>query len=475
MILSYIDKTGNIKLKYYPWKNPTKFVSTTDDDQDKHGRFTTWYGSPVKEVYTKYPGKHSVYDFIDNLPEEEQQLLMEYNEPNIFFVDIETEILESKPQPHIAPSKILSISIINKDKALVMGIDPLPKGKEASIENDINNEYGKMFDRKWQFKYIQYKSEYDMLLNFFKVFVPKMPVITGWNFVGPKAFDWIFLVNRARKLGIDPSLSSFTGNLREPNRNDESDYSEMPMHRLIFDYMSIFAKWDTSIKVKESMSLDFISTKALGVKKVNYDGDLKHLYESDFKKFVFYNAVDSILVQMIHEKSRLADIMYSIATLSRTTVTSAMSTLSVTEGILRKKLRDQKNIVLVKNDTEGTPVTGGWVKEPIKGMSSFTTCYDFASLYPTTMRQFNISSDSYKGQKVEGKNYAIFNGHQLELDDDDIITKNGAVFKNEVGVVTQVLGNIYDDRKKYKNMMMSEKITLEEMKNDLKELEKELM
>lgn len=474
LVLSYIDKTGNIKMKYYPWRNPTKFIATSDDDPDKHGQYTTWYGAPVKEIYTKYPPKYSIYDYMDTLPPEDQQMLFEYNEPNIFFVDIETEITDSKPQPHIAPSKILSISIVNKNKVLVMGIDKLSPGKNKSIETDINNEYGKKFDRTWSFKYVQYKSEYEMILNFFKEFVPKMSVITGWNFVGPKAFDWIFLVNRARRLGVDPSLASFTGNLKEPNRNDESDYSELPTHRLIIDYMSIFGKWDTSVKVKESLSLDFISGKVLGIKKVNYDGDLKHLYESDFKKFIFYNAVDSILVQMIHEKTRMADILYSIATLSRITVTSAMSTLAVTEGVMRKKLRDQKNIVLVKNDNPGKPVSGGWVKEPVRGMASYTCCFDFASLYPTTMRQFNISADSYKGQKVDGQEYALFNGHQIELDQSDIVTRNGAVFKNEQGVMTQVLGDIYGDRKKYKKKMMAEHIVLENLKNDLKELEKEL-
>ena len=480
LITSYIDKVGNIKLKYFPWTNPTKFITTSDDDTEKNEKYTTWDGKSVKEIYTKYPNKYSIYDFIDALPAKEQEELLEYNEPNIFFIDIETEILDSKPQPHLAPSKILSISIVHKDKALVLGIDALTKSEEKSIETDINNEYGKKFDRHWDFKYIQFKSEYDMLLNFFKNYVPKMSVMTGWNFVGPKSFDWVFLVNRARKLGIDPAVSSFTNNLRESNRNDDSDYSEMPAHRIIIDYMTIFKKWDQSIKVKESIALDFVAEKVLGIKKVNYEGDLKHLYATDKKKFLYYNAIDSVLVQMIHEKSRLADILYSIATLSRTTVTSATSTLSITEGILRKKLRDQKNIVLVKNEHSSSDgadvekVAGGWVKEPIKGMASWTCCYDFASLYPTTMRQFNISADSYKGQKIKGKDMALFHGHQIELEPDDIITKNGSVFKMENGVVTQVLADIYKDRKKYKGMMMKKHIELEDLKKELKELESEL-
>jgi DNA polymerase elongation subunit (family B) len=469
LILSIIDKSGNIKLRYYPW-TPTKYIATSIDDPERDGKYVTWDGKPVKEIYTRYPNKYAVYDFIDTLPQEEQDVIYGYNEPNIFFVDIENEILDKKPQPHLAESKVLSISIITKNKALVIGIDPLSKKEIRSIENDINNEYGTLFEREWEFKYIQYKSEYDMMLNFFKKLVPKMPVITGWNF---KHYDWVFLVQRAKILGIDPTVSSFTGRLLEENQNDPRNYCELPAHRIIIDYMEIFDKWDTSIKVKESMSLDFVSEKVLKIKKVNYEGNLKILYQTDFKKFIFYNAIDSILVQMIHEKTKLADILYGIATLSRTTVTKALSTLSITEGILRKKLRDQKNIVLVKNEhvSSGSAVKGGWVKEPIRGMATWTACYDFASLYPTTMRQFNISADSYKGQKIKGEDLSLFNGHQVELQESDIITKNGAVFRNEEGVVTQVMASVYADRKAYKKTMMAKNIELDVLERELKELE----
>lgn len=474
LIVSYIDKFGKIKLKHYPW-TPTKFIQTSDDDPERDGRMVTWWGAPVKEIYSKYPNKYSVYDFLDSLPEEEQKILFDYNEPDIFFVDIENEILDSKPRPELAESKILSISIIYKNKAVVLGLDPLSAKEERSIQTDINNEYGSMFNREWEFKYIHFpKGEYDMLLTFFTNYVPKMPVITGWNF---KHYDWVFLVNRCRKLGIKPELSSFTGQLIEDNKNDPKNYCELPSHRMVIDYMEIFDKWDTSIKVKESNSLDFVASKVLKVKKVNYEGNLKILYETDFKKFIFYNAVDSILVQMIHEKSKLADILYGIATLSRTTVTKALSTLSVTEGILRKKLRDKKNIVLVKNDIDenATSVKGGWVKEPVRGMATWTCCFDFSSLYPTCMRQFNISADSYKGQKIKDKPLALFNGHEIDLDPTDIITKNGAVFRNEVGVVTDVLTEIFSSRKSYKKKMMGKNIELDALKRELKELEDSLI
>ena len=166
LICSYIDKTGNIKLRYFPW-SPTKFIATSMDDPDRHGKYVTWDGRPVKEIYTKHPTKYSVYDYLDTLPQEDQDLLFDYNEPNIYFVDIENEILDKKPQPHLAESKVLSISIICKNKALVIGLDPLTAKEQKSIQTDINNEYGSMFNREWEFKYVQYKNEYEMLLNLF--------------------------------------------------------------------------------------------------------------------------------------------------------------------------------------------------------------------------------------------------------------------------------------------------------------------
>ena len=67
------------------------------------------------------------------------------------------------------------------------------------------------------------------------------------------------------------------------------------------------------------------------------------------------------------------------------------------------KLEDcQGNVIFVKDDTKkdgggDMSVKGGWVKDPIVGMNTWTCCFDFASLYPTTLQELNISADSYKG------------------------------------------------------------------------------
>lgn len=493
LILSYIGDDGNIKIKYYKWTNPTKFVTCEDDDPGKSGKYVTWDGQSVKEIYTRNPNRYSVYDFLDKLPQEEQDKIFEYKEPNIFFVDIENEILDKKPEPHLAESAIQSISIVFKDKVMVMGVRELDENQISSINEDINNYFEK-FGIKYTFKFIKYRNEHDLVFNFFNKYVPKMSVITGWNFLD---YDWTFLVNRARRLGIEPNVASFTKKLIPSF--DDNIYWEMPAHRLIVDYMELFKKWDTSIKVKESNSLDFVSGEVLGVKKVNYEGNLKILHETDYKKFIYYNAVDSILVQRIHEKMRYIDVLYGIATLSKIKTVDAYNTLPVTEGILRRKLKKNKNVVLCKRDVvENDSVDGGWVKFPRVGMAMWTCCYDFASLYPTTMREFNISADSYKGytdreiirarknqsmehfgqfedmEKPENE-YSIFNNHRIEVEKEDLVLLNGAVFKNEMGVVNEVMGNIYGDRKSYKKKMFRAHNDMEEYKKEMEDIEKELI
>ena len=67
----------------------------------------------------------------------------------MFFIDIETEITDAKLQPQLAPSKVLSISIVNKDDVIVMGIDKLTEQEIKEIGEDINEEYGKLFNKKY--------------------------------------------------------------------------------------------------------------------------------------------------------------------------------------------------------------------------------------------------------------------------------------------------------------------------------------
>jgi DNA polymerase elongation subunit (family B) len=309
---------------------------------------------------------------------------------------------------------------------------------------------------------------------------------------------------------------------------------------MVFDYMQLYEICDTSIKVKESSSLDFVSSKLVGVEKIKYtnsvfklkedstilnysfqkdeicrtdsDGyymyvgidrinisndnfnsirhlfdeinvsNLQKLYETDFEIYMYYNAVDSVLVQKIHDSRNYISIIYAISSLAKIRIVdvvsqmnNALGSLAITEGVLRNRFRVQDNIVLFrdeKGDAEST-IAGGWVKDPVVGMNQWCVTYDFASLYPTTQRQFFIAPETFIGIQDSRYKSKCSNGREIDFDN-HVVCINGAVFEKRLSPTLRMLEDVYADRKKNKKIMMDKKEELKELEDMIKKLEAEL-
>lgn len=486
LIVSEIDEHGEIKFNYYPWGRPKKFVPCEDFDDNKHPQYTTWDKKPVKLEYTNMPNRFSVYEFLDRLNDEEQERLWKLQQPKTFFMDIETEILPTGfVEPTDATTRVLTVAIVHNEKIWVLGIKPLSQKKIDKIKDDIESHFSK-FGLEFQFKYMGFDQrdnpEKAMLDYLFTKLIPKMPVITGWNFL---AYDWTFLINRCRRIGVDFTKSSPTGKIE----NIFGTPFEVPAHRLIVDYMEIYKKWDTRVKVKESNSLDWVSEKVLGdgVKKVSYTDEagiynLQDLYEKNFERYVFYNAVDTVLVQLIHEKMKYMDIIFSTSALAKIRMCdfaykNLNTTLVVTEGFLRGDFREKKNIVFCKDkeELEVDGIAGGWVKNPRQGMNEWVATYDFASLYPHMQMQYNISPETFRGFQIgNNKEYADNNGELVKINPDDVICENGAVFSKDESVTIDFLKRVYGERKKYKKLMNEDIAKVKDLKEEIEKIEEEL-
>ena len=484
LLASYINHDGEVMTKYFNWETPFKYEICSPNDPARDPKYHSWEGKPIKKVDAAYPDRYSIYEFLDALPAEDTAEMFEFFLPKIYFIDIETEVVDGFPDPAEAPTMIQSISIVYDDKIILLGLKPLSDEAQKRII-DGTNEYFAKFGTQYKLKYIQYNTEFDMLYTFFNKMLPKMPCITGWNFLD---FDFRFLVNRAKKLKlnrfgkvytIDPKVSSITNKL---NTIWGTDY-EVPAHKLIFDYMLLYDSLDTKVKVKESKSLEFVSEQILGVGKIKYDGDLMSLYEEDFEKFMLYNAVDSVLVQQIHNKGKYIDIIFAIASLARiravdvySYMNNALASLAITEGVLRGLFREE-NIILFKDKTKdnrgSAKIKGGWVKDPAVGMNRWVACYDFASLYPTTQRQFFISPENYKGvQDPNDKDFCISSdGYKIEIDKEkDVVCVNGSVFVKRKSATIKMLENVYAERKKNKKIMMSKNLEVDHLEKELEKL-----
>lgn len=476
LMVSYIDPRGKLQFKNYSMYNPMQWTVTHERDQHKSDTYKTWDGKPVKLMAVRYPNRYTIYDFLRNLPKAERDDIFAFNNPQMFFCDIEVEVTDGFPEAHKAENPITAVCVITGDKVFLMGLKPLTDAQISKMETEMN-EHFKHLGTKYKIQWHFCEDEHELLNIFFNNLLPKMPVLTGWNFVG---YDWVYFVTRARKLGINPDVASPTGRLVRPWKKNENaqkpTFEELPMHRLVFDYMDIFNKWDQSIKIKENEKLDFISSKVLGVKKLEYEGSIKDLYHKEWYKYCLYNCIDTALVQLIHEKQRTFDLMLAISNLASIQIADSLSAIRVTEGIFFEEYKNV-GIVMAKQhvqqpilDLTGDDVEpaeedleGGYVKYPSIGLKSWISVFDFESLYPKTMIQYNIGPETFRGMKVTDTT-AILNGREYHIKDNDIVLLNGAVFENSDGKTKEIITNLFARRKSNKATSLDHKIQRELIK-----------
>lgn len=448
--VSYINFEGNLRLKEIPIPKEEKFEWVyTKPNQKKDDEFMSWDGKPVTKKKTKFLNKYRIEEFLINQPEQVKKDLYARNEPKMFFCDIEVEITsDGFPHAHLAKNKVTAIAFCTGKKMMVLGTRKLTASEIKKTENQINEHFKDHYDISFQ--YIYFKNEYDMLYSFMKKAIHKMPLITGWNFVG---FDWQYLVNRCKRLGIDPAISSPTNKLHRKE--------ELPLHRMVVDYLDIYKKWDRMVSVKENNSLDFVGKAVLGIQKIKYEGSLQDLYEQDFQKYIFYNAVDTFLVQLIHEKLLTMNTYTSLINTVGVEAIKAFSPINMTETVMVREFYKRKRVIVRNKKSKGEKekYEGAFVFKPVPGMYEWLGSFDFASLYPSIMRQWNISPESYLGNFSEDE----------EVPSEKYIrTVTGACFDaTQDSVFRTILTNYYNERKESKNKMF-------EIENEIEELKKYL-
>jgi DNA polymerase elongation subunit (family B) len=438
VIVSYYDTEGKVAYKQYPIAQFQNWYICGEKEKGVSTDFKNWDGRPVKLGYARQFNKFSLNYFIDGLPAKDKEEILAYNMPKTYFVDIETEIVDGFPKAEEAKSRILSFSIITPErKAIVLGLEDMDSKSIKKIQDDTN-EYFKDFDQDWEFKYHKFNTEYDMVYTFLMKFLPKFPMMTGWNFIN---YDWQYIVNRCKRLQININEVSMTGGV---DRKDSR-----PLHIGILDYMQLYDKYDRSVKIKESNSLDYVSGQVLNVKKIKYTGGLQDLYRDNFVKYIYYNVVDSVLVYYIDQKLKSMEVLLTLANITQMPLYKAASPVAVTESIMARKLAEQGMRIGTERKEDGEKdgqYVGAYVKEPILGFYEGVSAFDFASLYPSIMRQFNISPDAFVEQV-----------HKSEVakrreDTNVIVCDNGVVYSKEDSILKKILGDLYDQRKDYKQM-----------------------
>lgn len=442
--ISYFDENGEIAIDKIDIPADQMFEWEYCALGEKpHPGAQSWDGKPVRKRRARYLSKWRIEEFLGSLPEERTRNIYSTHAPKKFFLDIEVEVGDEWPKPDTAKFPVTAITFCNGNRIFSMATRPLTAKQIASIKKRIEEH----LKEEVEFTYLPFQSEYDMMVSFFYKAVLKMPLLTGWNFVG---YDWAYLMNRCKRLNIDPSACSISNRIVGD--------AQLPMHRMVVDYLDVYKKWDRVIDIKENNTLDFVASAALGIPKVKYNGTLQDLYQNDFESYIFYNAVDTKLVEMIDRKLNTLQTFLTLGNITKVEANRAYSPIWMAEAAMAREFQ-RRGKVFPKSDAakkKRESYEGAFVVEPKTGLYEWVVSFDFASLYPSIMRQWNISPESYL-RNVEDQT-------QVNAKT-EIYCSSGAVFKkDEDSVFRTILSEYYGKRKVSKKIYIEIEDEIEQLK-----------
>lgn len=446
MVVSYVASDGTIKYMTYNLPNDELFEWDYSKKSDYYyPNFTSWDNKQVKRVKMKGENlsKERFYQILFDLNKNNQiNDIFSLNYPETYFWDIETDISDDGfPLPQLANMPITVMSWVKFPNIVVFGTKPLTSEQIQKTEDDIREHCANFKDSpEYKFEYRYYPDEYSMLVDFTTNYFAKAPAVTGWNIWG---FDYLYYYNRCEKFGIDLKCLSPTQKMFA-YRNDNGDMLKLPKHKLIYDYLACYKKWDRTVEVKEANTLDFVGYATCGVKKVQHQLSLKDMWEQQPREYIFYNAIDSVLVEQIDKKIKTSKAMYGLAALTKAEVMEVFGTVASVEIVQNEYLyRMNKVIPLSTKKYEFREYEGAFVFKPEPSISKWVLGLDYASLYPSTERQFNMSPETY-----------MFKNKQYIPKENEIKAASGSVFKrDEEGFMPMLLTSFYNKRKQHKKSM----------------------
>lgn len=395
LIVSYIDQEGSIKFLQYPIPNDQMFNWMYASRAKADPVWTSYDKKYVKRVPTNRLSEYRLNELLCSFGEQINPIF-EPNVPRTGFSDIEVNVVDEFPDPehaHLQP--INTMSLVVGDKVILWARKDLSEN-ELKYVYDKFAKYEQIEVRKYKFEFRFFDNEANMIIDYLKYIRENISHLTGWNFLG---YDWPYIYNRCKALNLDISWLSPTGKFWHYNVTTKQGTHRdvmLPMHLIISDYMMIFQKWDQTIKIKENFTLDWIAGQILGYKKVQHKLGFKEFYEREYPDYCFYNCVDSILVAEIDKKVHTANIWYSLTAELRTELMMQFSTVTPTEVVMVNFCyKDCQVLPSNKKEVTGGDYPGAFVWPTQPGIYKWIGGLDFASLYPTTQRQFNISPETY--------------------------------------------------------------------------------
>ena len=288
-----------------------------------------------------------------------------------------------------------------------------------------NAEKYKVNQMQVQFHFYDEKDELKMLKHLFNYINNLKPdFVLAWNM----AFDIPYIIQRIINLGANPKdimcspdfrfkeVKYFIDERNGFNYEERNDYAKISSYSVYTDQLIHFASRRKGGKAIPQYNLDFIGQMTCGVRKLDYShitNNLAELPYKDYKTFVFYNIMDTIVQYCIEYKTSDLDSAYNNVLLNNTRWSKIYRQTVYLKN--RQAIFNYKNGFISGNNVNAnTPKVkfpGAFVADPklnsdysrlkINGrpVSIYDNLddFDYKSLYPSITSEFNMSKTTLIG------------------------------------------------------------------------------
>lgn len=310
-------------------------------------------------------------------------------------------------------------------------------------------------DLKYNFLFYDEDNEIALIKDVFNAINSFKPdFVLAWNM----SFDIPYIIERCKVLGYNPTdilcHSDFKHKVAryyidDRNKSDfaeRGDFAIISSYSTFLDQMIHFASRRKGQSKFLSFSLDFIGNAVAKVKKLDYKNittNISELPYKSYKTFVFYNIMDVIVQQCINIVSGDIDYVFNRTILNNTRYSKAhrQSVYLTNRGVKEFYINGyiMGNNVNRYNTTR-VSFPGAFVADPRK-LNDYSRLriygspinvfdnlddFDYSSLYPSIIRQFNIAPYTQLGM-LEIPNKVHENENQLRM---EFWTRGGEFLEN---------------------------------------------
>jgi DNA polymerase elongation subunit (family B) len=454
---------------------PTLFIKT-----NKKTNYKTLYGENVEAInpgtvkdcraffakyeniegFEIYGNDRYIYQYIsEKYPEEE--IKFDINQIKLVTLDIEVASESGFPDVQSCSEEILSITIqdYTTKKIITWGVKPFNTERK-----DVTYNYC--------------PSEYELLHSFINYWMIDVPdVVTGWNI---QLYDIPYIAGRLYKVLGEKLMKR----LSPWGLVSESEvFITGRNHKIIdiggitqLDYLDLYKKF--TYKAQESYRLDYIAEVELGQKKLDHSefDTFKDFYTKGWKKFIEYNIIDVELVDRLEDKMKLIELALTMAYDAKVNYADVFYQVRMWDNIIYNYLKRKKIVIPPKvNSEKSTKYAGAYVKEPKPGLYDWILSLDLTSLYPSLIVQYNISPETLLSEKFPNVSVEKILSKDIDFSSlsDSCVAANGCLYdKHKKGIFPELVEKIFNDRQKYKKLMLKAKQEYEI--NPSKQLEKDI-